>query len=353
MIHLREGIVTRILERNNDIIEILVMIDEIEYKAIVYPEITGDVSIGDFVKLNTTAIDLNLGTGGYHFVVSNKSTYEINSNSSGHIMKLRYTPIQIKCSTIEEMYPSIINSFESLDKMPIAIGSIHSMLPAIAAVIKENRSNCKIAYIMTDGGALPIAFSNIVRTLKEKRLIDTTITCGNAFGGDLETVNLYTALIGAKYIAKCDAAIVIMGPGHVGTGTRLGFSGIEISNHAHIVYSMGGIPICIPRISFKEKRERHYGISHHFLTAMGSYCLVSCHMAFPWFSDNENKFIIGQYKQFELDKKHSISFLYENTISTMEKNNLYVKTMGRTIREDTAFFRTAGACGILLTDLLS
>ncbi|HHW67892.1 MAG: hypothetical protein PWP07_2497 [Epulopiscium sp.] len=353
MIHLREGKVTRILERHNDMIEILAMINETEYKAIVYPQITGEVSIGDIVKLNTTAVDLNLGTGGYHFVVSNNNTCEIHSEPSGHIMKLRYTPVQIKCLTIEEIYPHVINSFTSLGGMPVAIGSIHSMLPPLAAVIKEARPDVRIAYIMTDGGALPIGFSHIVRMLKEKQLLDCTITCGNAFGGDFEAVNLYTALIGAKYIARCDAAIVIMGPGHVGTGTKFGFTGMEIANNAHIVYSMGGIPICVPRVSFKEKRERHYGISHHFLTAMGSYCLVSCHMAFPCLSGYEKDFIVKQYESFELDQKHKISFLNENTISIMEKHNLCIKTMGRSMKEDPVFFRTGGACGMLLTNLLS
>ncbi|NLK98245.1 MAG: DUF3866 family protein [Epulopiscium sp.] len=353
MIHLREGIVTQILEKNDDVIEILVTINELEYKAIVYPKITGDVSIGDVVKLNTTAIDLNLGTGGYHFVISNKSTYALHSDVSGHIMKLRYTPIQMKCLTIEEIYPQIINSFKSLEGMPVAIGSIHSMLPPLAAVIKEIMPDSRIAYIMTDGGALPIGFSHIVRILKEKTLIDCTFTCGNAFGGDFEAVNLYTALIGAKFIAGCDAAIVIMGPGHVGTGTKLGFTGMEIVNNAHIVHSMGGIPICVPRVSFSEKRKRHYGISHHFLTAMGSYCLIPCHMAFPCLSEHEMEFIIKQYKTFRLDKKHKISFLNEDTIYIMEKNNLFIKTMGRSILEDSAFFRTSGACGVLLTNLLS
>lgn len=353
MIHLKEGIITRIIKRYEDMIEVLVDIDKNEYRAIAYPKITGDVSIGDRVGLNTTAVDLNLGTGGYHFIIYNRSVHSLYSNHHGHIMKLRYTPLQIKTLTVEEQYPEIINSFISLEGMPVAIGSIHSMLPAVSAVIKEIKPHCKIAYIMTDGGALPIMLSNIVRNLKEKELIDYTITIGNAFGGDFESVNLYTALITAKLIGKCDACIVIMGPGHVGTGTKFGFTGMEISNNANIVYSMGGIPICIPRVSFKEKRERHYGISHHFLTAMGCYCLVPCHMAFPNLSEHEKEIIIKQYEYHELDKKHSIYFLDENTIEIMEKYNLHIKTMGRTIYEDSVFFKTAGACGALLTKLFS
>ena len=86
---------------------------------------------------------------------------------------------------------------------------------------------------------------------------------------------------------------------------------------------------------------------------MGSYCLIPCHMAFPCLSEDEKGFITEQYKSFELDKKHRISFLNEDTISIMEKNHLCIKTMGRSILEDPAFFRTSGACGVLLANLLS
>ncbi|OJT85865.1 hypothetical protein BM535_22000, partial [Clostridioides difficile] len=62
---------------------------------------------------------------------------------------------------------------------------------------------------------------------KEKKLIDSTITIGNAFGGDYECINIYTALITAKEILKADAVFVSMGPGIAGTGTKYGFTGIE------------------------------------------------------------------------------------------------------------------------------
>lgn len=353
MIHIKEGLVVKILKKYDDMIEIVVSINENNCKAIVYPHIIGNVSVGDRVILNTTAVDLKLGTGGYHFVVFNPSIHTKSSHHQGHIMKLKYTPIQIKCKTVEEQYPEIINSFNSLEGTPIMTGSIHSMLPPAATVIKAIKPNYKIAYIMTDGGALPIGFSHIVKKLKQKNIIDCTITCGNAFGGDLETLNLYTALIAAKKIAKCDAIIVIMGPGHAGTGTRFGFTGIEIANNAHTIYSLGGLPICIPRVSFKENRKRHYGISHHYLTAIGCHCFVPCQIAFPHFLDNEKKFILNQCKDVDLDKKHTIHFLKEDTISIMKENQLFIKTMGRTIDEDSYFFKTAGACGVLLTRLIS
>ena len=59
--------------------------------------------------------------------------------------------------------------------------------------IKFRSENKKIACIITDHGALPVWFSKNIRLLKSKGLLDTVISIGNAFGGDYECVNIYTA----------------------------------------------------------------------------------------------------------------------------------------------------------------
>ena len=53
---------------------------------------------------------------------------------------------------------------------------------------------------MTDSAALPLYLSNVIYHLQEEGLLSGTITCGQAFGGDLETVNIYTALIAAREV---------------------------------------------------------------------------------------------------------------------------------------------------------
>ena len=70
---------------------------------------------------------------------------------------------------------------------------------------------------MTDGAALPLALSDLVADLRERELIDATITCGHAFGGDYEAVSAFSALAVARHVAHADAAVVVMGPGIVGT----------------------------------------------------------------------------------------------------------------------------------------
>ena len=53
---------------------------------------------------------------------------------------------------------------------------------------------------MTDGGALPIAISDLVWKLRERGLIDATVTCGHAFGGDHEAVSVPGALAVARHV---------------------------------------------------------------------------------------------------------------------------------------------------------
>ena len=46
----------------------------------------------------------------------------------------------------------------------------------------------------TDGAALPLWLSRQVHELREGGLLDTTITAGQALGGDLEAVNVFSGL---------------------------------------------------------------------------------------------------------------------------------------------------------------
>ncbi|WP_347499712.1 DUF3866 family protein [Proteiniborus sp. DW1] len=317
-------------------------------KAVNYNAITGYISIGDRVILNTTAVELSLGTGGYHFVIYNKKHKEQTiSNDLGHIMKLRYTPLQFKCLAAEEQdskYHDKFNSFKSLDNSIYIVGTLHSMLAPIASVIKWLRPELKITYIMTDAGALSLHFSKTVKRLKNEKIIENTITIGHAFGGDLECVNIYTGIIAAKTIANSDVTIIAMGPGIVGTGTKYGFSGIEQGYIIDAVNKLGGLSFAVPRISFADERERHKGISHHTLTILNDIVSTKTNLALPVLNDEYADFINNQIKSNDLDKKHNIFF--ENGSEVIDALNYYgldVKTMGRSYYDDEAFFHTLGA----------
>ncbi|HZK57483.1 MAG TPA: DUF3866 family protein, partial [Clostridia bacterium] len=309
MISIRHGKVTEIINKLEGRTDILVNIDNKNEKAINYDCLTGVIKKGDNIILNTTAVELNLGTGGCHFVIYNLDNGNQNISTGGHIMKLRYTPFQIKTYTAEEQnspYHNVFHEFESLNKMPIIVGTLHSMLIPIVSTLKYLNGNLKIAFIMTDGAALPLYLSNNVYELKKRDIIYKTITLGHAFGGDYEVINIYNALIAAKEIAGCDVAVVTMGPGIVGTGTPYGFTGVEQGHIIDAVNDLGGISIAVPRITFRDKRKRHYGLSHHSITVLRKITKTRSNIVLPQFLLQQEKVIEKQLRENDLTRKHNI-----------------------------------------------
>ncbi|HHV19764.1 MAG TPA: DUF3866 family protein [Thermoanaerobacterales bacterium] len=358
MIHYTKGRVKDIIQRREHCTEIIVIIDNQEYKAVNYDSLTGTVKVGDYVLLNTTAQDLKLGSGGYHFVVSvnDGNACFPHIEKDGHIMKLRYTPLQFAFLSAEEQqspYHQVFDNFRSLQGKPVIIGELHSMLPPAVFNIKQNRPDLCVSYIMTDGGALPISFSRSVAYLKEKGLIEGTVTFGQAFGGDFETVNVYTALITAFEILKSDIAIITMGPGITGTGTKYGFSGVEQGPIIDAVNTLDGRPVFIPRISFADKRIRHQGISHHSVTVLKEIAKTHAEVVIPIMEEGRLNYVKNQIMQNELDKKHKIIYV-EETVSVLENISCFdfqLSTMGRGIDLEPEFFMTAGAAGYYASNI--
>lgn len=319
-------------------------------RAVNYNLITGNVDIGDKVVLNTTAIELNLGTGGYHFVIFNyKNKPRKFIGELGHIMKLRYTPLQFSFLAAEEQeskYHKAFKGFKGLNKSLYIVGTLHSMVAPITAMIKWLRPDLNISYVMTDAGALPLHFSKTIKLLKDKNIINNTITVGHAFGGDLECVNIYTGIIAAKVVANSDVTIISMGPGIVGTDTKYGFSGIEQGYIIDAINNLGGKSIAVPRISFSDKRERHKGISHHTITVLSEIVNTSTNLVIPKLCDEYSNFIDLQIEENKINDRHNI--ILEDGSEILEALNHYqlkIKTMGRGYDDDEVFFLTLGAVG--------
>ncbi len=353
MIRVRKGKVIEIKYRRNNLTAVTVEIPgEGTGVAYNYDLLTGDISQGDDVILNTTAVAKKLGTGGVHFVMANASRPVRDSAPDGHIMKLRYSPTQVKVLAAEEEdspWSAQINSTETLGGMPVVIGELHSMLaPAAAGAKVKSGGKARVVYIMTDGAALPLFLSDLVHNLKQCGLVDYTITCGHAFGGDWDTVNIYTALLTAVSAARADVAIVTMGPGIVGTGSRFGFTGVEQGEIVNAVNILGGKPVAIPRISFADPRERHCGLSHHTATALGKIALTPCTVVLPRLDNPHwvNK-ISKQISEAWPTGKHSIVTVDGRpALGELSRHGIAVTSMGRTPDQDPAFFLAAGAAGI-------
>lgn len=348
MISKRLAKVVSIKSENEEIQDLVVEIDSKESRAYNYVAMTGHADIGDCVVVNTTAVELSLGTGGFHYVILNMDKPESNLTPGGHIMKLRYTPLQIKVDSVEEQaspYHDVFAGFESLDSLPVAVGALHSILQPFAATYKKFKPDAKLVYIMTDGAALPISFSKNVENLKKAGLIDKTITYGNAFGGDYECINIYTALITAKEICKADCVLVAMGPGIAGTGTKYGFSGMDQATILDAVSKLGGRSYMIPRISFADKRDRHRGLSHHTLTILKDIVNNPTRIIInKAYQDDKLARIKEQLEENDLYTSHQIiEYDYQDTKLDLDSNNIRVKSMGRSFDEDREFFEAASA----------
>ena len=256
-------------------------------------------------------------------------------------MKMRYTPLQVATGSCEEQgspYHTAIKNNILSQGMPVLIGELHSMVPILVTYLRHVKPRIRVAYIMTDKASLPIVLSHHVRTLKKLDWLQGTITVGQAFGGDLEAVNIYTALLAAKHILGADITIVTMGPGIVGTGTPLGFSGMEQVECLHAVSSMEGYPILIPRISTGDRRERHQGISHHTISVL-QHTLVPVNV--PLLQGVEG------ILQEEWGSRHHIVSLEETAIGALDSIlSTYprrITSMGRGYLEDPIFFKTVAA----------
>ncbi|MFA7467380.1 MAG: DUF3866 family protein [Desulfotomaculaceae bacterium] len=353
MIRTRQATVTQILNRRNGLTELLTAIPgQGDQKAYNYDGLTGPVEVGDNVILNTTAVAKKLGTGGAHFVMANITRPERDAGEAGHIMKLRYSPTQVKVLAAEEPespWAASISSTESLAGTPVIVGELHSMLaPAASGVKASSDGQARVVYIMTDGAALPIYLSNLVHQLKECGLLDATITCGHAFGGDWETVNIYSALLTGVAAAKADVIIVTMGPGIVGTASRYGFTGVEQGEIVNAVNILGGTPVAIPRISFADPRARHRGLSHHTATALGKIALTACTVVLPELDNPSwSQTIFEQIAAAWPPEKHTlVSEDGRPALRELASRGVKITSMGRAPEQDPAFFLAAGAAGI-------
>lgn len=346
MIRKRTGIVESIINDFGYVTEVLVLCEGKLEKAISYTYLTGKVEIKDVVVLNTNAVNLDLGTGGYHFIIHNLNNNNTDfSSDKGHIQKLRYTPVQVKVKAIEEKqseFHDTINNNDSINNLKVIICPLHSMIIPVCSYLKY-KYNYNIVYIMTDTASLPAAFSKSIRMLKEKGFINCSVTTGQSFGGDYESINIYSSLIFAYHCKKADAAVIAPGPGIVGTSTVYGFSGIDEGHTIDIVNNLNGNPFLIPRISFCDKRKSHLGISHHTITVLSKISYSKANVAFPILKKNKHRFIYKQIKDNNIDKKHNIFFMNDNIINFLEKNNIKVETMGKDYIDNPEFFKAVGA----------
>jgi hypothetical protein len=348
VIRLRRGIVTALGPARPGAHEIEVDVDGERATAIAYPDLCGPVTVGDTVVLNTTAVSLGLGTGGVHFVVSVEGAQTEDEAPPGRVMKARYTPVQTAVRTVEESHRELLETSAGLDQTPVVCAPLHSMIGPVAAGAKRS-GDARVVYVMTDGAALPGAFSRLVFELSGAGLLEGWITCGQAFGGGLEAVTLWTGLLAAKEILGADVIVVADGPGNLGTDTTWGVSGLASGNALNAAAALGGRPIPALRVSFADPRERHRGVSHHSLTILREICLVETNVPVPALDDaDEREEVWDALRAAKIEDHHQLVEVDGRpALDELSDRGLEIRSMGRGVGEDPAFFLAAGAAGVL------
>src|ERR1700751_2502936 len=273
--------------------------DGVTVRALAYPALTGRPRPGDRVLINTTALDLGLGTGGYALVVALPDRLPPDPELNGHLIKGRYSPLQACVLGADEQgspHHDVLRDADDIGGMPVVGADLHSALPALLAGVfaagraglfppppagQLQRAEPRVVYVMQDGGALPAWFSRTCAVLREAGWLAATVTPGQSCGGDLEAVTVHSGLLAARHVAGADVAVVAQGPGNLGTGTRWGFSGVAAGEAVNAAAVLGGRPVASLRLSGADSRSRHQGVSHHSITAYGRVALAACEVAVP------------------------------------------------------------------------
>lgn len=352
MIRWRKGTVENVRREWPGAVELDVTIGgDGSHRALAYPALVGRPEPGDTVLLNTTALAMGLGTGGYAMVVAVPDRLPPDPSGPGHLVKARYTPLQATVLGADEQdspHHELLRDADSLGGVPVVVADLHSALPPILAGLLAARPGARAVYVMPDGGALPAWFSMSIAHLKEAGALAASVTVGQAFGGDLEAVTVHTGLLAARLVLGADVIVLAQGPGNLGTGTKWGFSGVSAGEAINAAAILDGRPVGSLRVSEGDLRERHLGVSHHSLTAYGRVALARAEIVVPELGGEFGARVAAAAAP--LGDRHTlvpvgVEGLHEALRAAEKEWGVRLSTMGRRLDADLAYFLTAAAAG--------
>lgn len=340
---LKKTTVTQIIEESEDYY--IAAADGVDNPVVCWKMLFPTVSAGDEIIINTTAVELNLGTGGYHIGLcpaSGELPYIDDCRS--HIMKLNYTPMQHARPHLEEL-----DEYSGIQQYritrPVIVFSLHSQLFAAGYLLNQIKEDIRYAIIISDENALPSFMSRNISILRESQRLRKVITTGHAFGGDLEAINIYSAMVYASEVLDCD--LILSGPsfGLRGSGTYLGHSAMNAVHALHAACAGGQTPYLAARISFADRRHRHRGISHHTREII-EVCLCSLRLALPepgHLSASEKELLTDQIKSLPHQRVSTRFIDCGEAYRIFSQNPPVLSSMGRSFSDDPYLFLSAAA----------
>ena len=182
---------------------------------------SGECEAGDEVVVNTAALDLGLGSGGFDVVHVNLTRGLAARGPAGdHVMKLNYSSLQHAVEPIEG--PASARGGPT--RLPVLVIPLHGHLAPAAWAASPGRGSHS-ASSRRPGGALPGTLSRDVGELRERGLLAGHVTAGRRTGasrGDQRQRGPRHRRRGLGW----DAAIAGPGPGILGSETQFGHGGM-------------------------------------------------------------------------------------------------------------------------------
>ena len=307
-------------------------------KAVADVALVGPAREGDEVVVNTAAVDLSLGSGGFDIVHVNLTRGLGGAGVPGaHVMKLNYSSLQHAVDPVEERSPHE----RPPDGAPVAVTFLHGQLAPLAWAFAQAAPGARLGFVQTAGGALPGALSDTVRDLRERGLLAGHLAAAPAYGGaDGDAITTAGALQYGFAGLHWHAAVCGPGPGILGSGTRYGHGGLIALESAHTAAALGCTVVVAPRRSSGDPRERHRGLSHHTRTML-EHALVRLVVAGPRESDPAHPELTRHsWRGGAADLKGYLA------------TGLPARTMGRSLEEDPEFFAAALAGGDVLAAIM-
>ncbi len=317
-------------------------------EALAYVDLVGRPQVGDEVLLNTAALTRGLGTGGAALVVAVPARLPPDPPPRpGHLVKARYTPLQTMVLGVDEQespHHELLRAADSIAGTPVVVADLHSAFPAVVAGVRADRPDARVAYVLTEGAALPAAYSRTLAALRTAGLLVGSVSTGQAFGGDLEAVTVHTGLLAAVRVLGADVVVVAQGPGNLGTDTVWGFSGVSAGEAVNATAVLGGRPVASLRVSGADPRERHRGVSHHSLTAYGRVALVAADVPVPLLDGELGQLVRRQVAALG-DRHRLVDVPLDGLEPALRALPVPLSTMGRGLDADPGAFLAAAAAG--------
>ncbi len=323
--------------------------------------LVGEVAQGDEVIVNTEALDLGLGSGGFDVVHVNltRGLEGEEAPAGQHVMKLNYTSLQHSVAPLEG--PAVEGLGAGGPAPPALVLPLHGHLAPAAWAASRARPGLRLGYVQTAGGALPGSLSRDVAELRERGLLAGHVTAGPAYGAEHEAISIVGALDAAARLGW-QAVLCGPGPGILGSSSDYGHGGMAALDSAHAALALGLPTLVSPRLSGSDPRSRHRGLSHHTATVL-ELLLGAVRVPVPeidlvgWPTGEQGPDQVDLPSVLDAlhevcDERHDV-IVEPVDLKGYAASGLPTRTMGRTIDQDPLFFAAPIAAGSALAAAVS